>query len=311
MQDIEKLYDENDVEAPLLLSSSIVVAFKNKSTAYLEHLILWNNKIDLEIKKIALEEIINRANGHILVQPAALSALANIVLYENSYQLNQYALSQKALNTIQEIATDQVRIKKLLGSTYANYLDWSLGYKSKWRHLFFMPFHLITSSAVWYTTGHYLEVFGIKVVNAIQLLINKYNCENQGKNFRYIDPFAEYVCSLCGDWPVYLGGIDTSQDCLYGLTNQSVPIETLTSRITDRLTGQYADYCEDFADSIWEVASQKYAASAKGDVYVFSNGANPERIYTKIELPILKSNLTLVALIIWIIPIWIVSMFLK
>ena len=41
---------------------------------------------------------------------------------------------------------------------------------------------------------------------------------------------------------------------------------------------------------IWVAASKEYASAARGNVYVFANGANPNRGLYSIELPILEKN---------------------
>jgi len=41
---------------------------------------------------------------------------------------------------------------------------------------------------------------------------------------------------------------------------------------------------------VFEIASQRYAEAASGRVFAFTNGVNPNSIFTRIELPALRAN---------------------
>jgi hypothetical protein len=88
----------------------------------------------------------------------------------------------------------------------------------------------------------------------------------------------------------YSGPANNLKANIYSQATGKVTIDNLQAGVWLKNQALYDRYGADFADDIWGIASKKYASSARGEVFVFANGANPNRIFNKIELPILDKN---------------------
>jgi hypothetical protein len=62
--------------------------------------------------------------------------------------------------------------------------------------------------------------------------------------------------------------------------------------LNDLTYGAKAEFSIEESDSLWSVASARYASGASGDVHVFASGVayDPKRVLYSVELPILRQN---------------------
>lgn len=88
----------------------------------------------------------------------------------------------------------------------------------------------------------------------------------------------------------YSGPANNLKADIYAQLTGRVTIDKTSGGVWLKNQALYARYGTEFADDIWIGASRQYAVTASGEVFVFANGANPRRVFNKIELPILQSN---------------------
>ncbi len=121
---------------------------------------------------------------------------ANTYKYDESNETSWYAHS----------------LKPLPRYILANYLLWYLGLpRSKYMQPFFLL--LIVATAYIKFKLAYTIIQGINI--AVQQHNAKKACESDKRHiWRYMDQAADYVCSMCGDLPVFYRNIFTIQDCL-------------------------------------------------------------------------------------------------
>ena len=107
----------------------------------------------------------------------------------------------------------------------------------------------------------------------------------------YLENLSKYDFSTAPDTKIfYSGPANNLKADIYAQLTARVTIDKTPGGVWLKNQALYARYGTEFADDIWIGASRQYAVTASGEVFVFANGANPSRVFNKIELPILQSN---------------------
>ncbi len=186
------------------------------------------------------------------ISPENLISLLQIktqALTELQYQVRHYKYP-----TSRETSWYAHYLKPLPRYLLAHYLLWCLGQpESKGLQPLFWSF----KAAKGYIKIKLLYTLYLGIKQLIEFYAAKRSCEAQGKLWLYMDQVADYICSVCGDLPVYYKNIFSMANCLNDLLGQPQPISyivTLLNRIqlADNIT--VLDFSnQQFSDNVNEI----------------------------------------------------------
>lgn len=203
--------------------------------------LFWNGQIKTANRHNLFIDFYHSATGaHGLSQLYALAVMADMVdhlrpedqniVYSNSNQQEKkdadyfrkearktlYNLSQYKGGTFCLDDKD----KSVIRTVYANYLRWQLGLMIKADDcggvgVLLKSMFWIFSLYLIYAKFRYWErvMVNLFVVDNTQ---EQSNCENQGKKWIIFSEKGYAECTICGDWPVYLGAVQSSDGCWEG-----------------------------------------------------------------------------------------------
>ena len=107
----------------------------------------------------------------------------------------------------------------------------------------------------------------------------------------YLENLNKYSFEAPSDSKIfYSGPANNLKADIYAQSTGKTTIDKLPGGVWLKNQAVYKKFDQDAADDIWRIASSKYSFTAKGDVFVFSNGASPTRIFNVTERPILETN---------------------
>ncbi len=100
----------------------------------------------------------------------------------------------------------------------------------------------------------------------------------------------QFIFSTGSDSKVfYSGPANNIKASLYSKMTGKITIDQTEAGIWLKNQALYNRLGPRMADNIWISASQKYATSATGDVYVFAGGANPSRFFILLSYQYLRA----------------------
>lgn len=214
------------------------------SFEFIQRTLLWDNRLQPGMRLAlftALKSFIRRTNK--LTQwngIAILNTLADSITPNDLMRMQRYGADKKTLLSFLVIKAESIAELQYLASAYR------LNEKPEDRcyEHYIKPFmrYLLTHYALWclgqprskllqplfwsWKLGKlYVQIkFFYTVIKGITTIIQRYldkkNCEAQGKLWLYMDQVADYVCSVCGDLPVFYKNIFNIENCIQNYLSQ-------------------------------------------------------------------------------------------
>lgn len=232
--------------------------------AIIQRILLWDNRLTGAERRsltTTLIEFVQRS--HKLSQHVGIQALSSIVDSVSRHDMRRLIEAGTLPETVHEILLSKSRALAELQRLRQQYLldPNASGYYQK----YFQPMllYITTQFALW-KIGQtvplkfqiafwlhkaaqlyakmkffYMLAQGVQVI--IQRYLDKKTCEENGLLWMYMDRVSDYVCSFCGDFPVYYRNIFTAKDCLSNylhVARNVTDIVRLLNRIqpTDNIT---------------------------------------------------------------------------
>ncbi len=197
-------------------------------------LILWDGRLTKRQRKEILQAFQDlHESARYFTQLATLSTFADLANGIGLWDLEKLKTAKVNEKTIQQLLTIQLDclnrlhyaakhyyspnkdkqffLSPLPRYLFAHYLLWTLGYsKSLWLEpLFFLYRSTRLLTKILLALALYKGLY-----NEIRNWVAKQKCEGEGKVWTYFNQYIEYRCTVCGDWPVFIGNMFDVQSCI-------------------------------------------------------------------------------------------------